>query len=144
LNHRYSVRLFIVKTSFENLILILLKSSESNLLRKGLLNLLESLITEVQMIIELSVIPIGVGTSLSKYVACVMRVIKESGLKYESHSMATNIECDWDDITPLVKKCHDELKKMGVERISSSVRISERTDKPYTMEGKMISLEEKL
>lgn len=96
------------------------------------------------MIIELSVIPIGVGASLSKYVACVMRVIKESGLNYESHSMATNIECDWDDITPLVKKCHDELKKMGVERISSSIRISERTDKPYTMEGKLKSLEEKM
>jgi len=43
---------------------------------------------EVLMIIELSVIPIGVGTSLSKYVACVMKVIEESGLKYESHSMA--------------------------------------------------------
>jgi len=96
------------------------------------------------MIIELSVIPIGVGASLSKYVACVMKVVDASGLKYESHSMGTNIECDWDDITPLVKKCHDELKKMGVERISTSLRISERTDKPYTMEGKMISLEEKL
>lgn len=96
------------------------------------------------MIIELSVIPIGVGTSLSKYVACVMNVIEESGLNYESHSMATNIECDWDDITPLVKKCHDELKKMGVERISSSVRISERTDRPYTMAGKLESLEQKM
>ena len=96
------------------------------------------------MIIELSVIPIGVGPSLSKYVACVMRVIQESGLKYESHSMATNIECDWEDITPLVKKCHVELKKMGVDRISSTVRISERTDKPYTMEGKLQSLEEKM
>ena len=96
------------------------------------------------MIIELSVIPIGVGTSLSDYVACVMKVIKQSGLKYESHSMATNIECDWQDITPLVKKCHDELKKMGVERISTTVRISERVDKPYTMEGKMRSLDDKL
>jgi len=96
------------------------------------------------MIIELSIIPIGVGVSLSKYVACVMKVVRDSGLNYESHSMATNIECGWDDITPLVKKCHDELKKMGVERISTSIRISERTDKPYTMEGKMISLEEKL
>ncbi len=96
------------------------------------------------MIIELSIIPIGVGVSLSKYVACVMKVVRDSGLNYESHSMATNIECGWDDIIPLVKKCHDELKKMGVERISTSIRISERTDKPYTMEGKMISLEEKL
>jgi uncharacterized protein (TIGR00106 family) len=96
------------------------------------------------MIIELSVIPIGVGASLSKYVACVMKVIEESGLIYESHSMATNIECDWEDITPLVKKCHDELKKMGVKRISTTVRISERTDKPYTMEGKLKSLEQKM
>ncbi|MCH8013872.1 MAG: thiamine-binding protein, partial [Candidatus Dadabacteria bacterium] len=38
------------------------------------------------MIIELSIIPIGVGTSLSEYVACVMKVIQDSGLKYESHS----------------------------------------------------------
>lgn len=96
------------------------------------------------MIIELSIIPIGVGESLSTYVAAVMRVIEESGLSYESHSMGTNIECDWDDITPLVKKCHDELKKMGVRRISTTVRISERTDKPYTMAGKMKSLKEKM
>lgn len=96
------------------------------------------------MIVELSVIPIGAGTSLSEYVAVVMKVIEESGLEYESHSMGTNIECDWDDITPLVKKCHDELRKKGVQRISTSLRISERTDKPYTMSGKMKSLEEKM
>ncbi len=96
------------------------------------------------MIVELSVIPIGVGTSLSVYVASVMRVIRDSGLKYESHSMGTNIECEWDDITPLVRKCHDELKKMGVERINTTIRISERVDKPYTMSGKMESLEEKI
>ena len=96
------------------------------------------------MIVELSVIPIGVGASLSEYVAVVMKVIKDSGLKYESHSMGTNIECEWDDITPLVKKCHDELRKKGVRRISTSLRISERTDKPYTMSGKMKSLEEKM
>ena len=96
------------------------------------------------MIIELSVIPIGVGPSLSEYVADVMNVIENSGLRYESHSMGTNIECGWDDIIPLVKECHDVLKEKGVARISTTVRISERTDKPYTMEGKMKSLDEKL
>ena len=96
------------------------------------------------MIIELSVIPIGKGVSLSEYVAEVMRVIEASGLPYEPHSMGTNIECGWEDITPLVKKCHDALKAKGVERISTTVRISERTDKPYTMAGKMESLSEKL
>ena len=96
------------------------------------------------MIVELTVIPIGVGTSLSDYVALVMKVIKDSGLNYESHSMGTNIECEWEDITPLIKKCHDELRGNGVERISTSLRISDRTDKPYSMSGKMRSLDEKL
>ena len=94
------------------------------------------------MIIELSVIPIGVGTSLSEYVALVMRVIRDSGLEYESHSMGTNIECEWDDITPFVKKCHDELSKKDVERISTSLSINERSDKPYSMSWKMRSLED--
>lgn len=96
------------------------------------------------MIFELSVIPIGVGTSLSVYVAEVMRVIKSSGLKYESHSMGTNFEGEWEDALSLVKTCHERLYDMGVERISSVLRISDRRDKPYTMEGKMKSLDEKL
>ena len=96
------------------------------------------------MIIELSVIPIGVGESLSAYVARVMKIIEKSGLKYESHSMGTNIECGWEDIIPIVRECHEELGRMGVKRISTTVKISERTDKPYTMRGKMDSLEEKM
>jgi len=96
------------------------------------------------MIIELLVVPIGVGTSLSEYIAAVVKVIKDSGFKYESHSMGTNIECEWDDLTPLVKECHDVLKSMGVKRISTSLKISERVDKDYTMRGKLESLDKKM
>jgi len=96
------------------------------------------------MIVEVSIIPIGVGVSLSEYIAEVFKVIKDSGLKYESHSMGTNIEGDWDEIMPVIKRCHDVLYAMGVERISTTLRISERRDKPYTMRGKMESLEEKI
>ena len=96
------------------------------------------------MIVELSIIPIGAGTSLSEYIAEVMKAIQESGLKYESHSMGTNIEGEWDEIMPLVKRCHERLYQKGVERISTILRISDRRDKPYTIEGKMESLEGKL
>jgi uncharacterized protein (TIGR00106 family) len=96
------------------------------------------------MIIELSIIPIGVGTSLSKYIAEVMKEIQGSGLKYESHSMGTNIECELGDLFPLIKSCHDRLYENGVERISTVLRISDRIDKPYTMSGKMESLKKEL
>lgn len=105
-----------------------------------LLNLWE----EKTMIVELSIIPIGVGTSLSEYVSMVMKIIQESRLKYESHSMGTNIEGEWDEIMPLIKRCHEGLYQKGVQRISTTLRISDRIDKPYTMEGKMESLERKL
>ena len=96
------------------------------------------------MLVELSIIPIGVGTSLSEYIAEIMKVIQESGLKYESHSMGTNLEGEWDEIIPVVKRCHERLYEKGVERISTVLRISDRKDKPYTMAGKMESLERKL
>lgn len=96
------------------------------------------------MIFELSVIPIGAGTSLSRYIAEVMRVIEASGLVYESHSMGTNIEGGWDDIMPVVRECHEGLYRMGVERISTTLRISDRRDKPYTMAGKLASLKQKM
>ncbi len=96
------------------------------------------------MIVELSVIPIGVGTSLSEYIAEVTKIIQESSLRYEPHLMGTNIEGEWDEIMPLVKRCHEGLYQKGVLRISTVLRISDRRDKPYTMEGKMESLERKL
>jgi len=96
------------------------------------------------MIFELTVIPIGVGTSLSSYVAEVAKIIRDSGLRYETHSMGTNIEGEIDDIAPVVKRCHEKLYEMGVMRISTVLRISDRRDKPYTMEGKMESLRGKL
>jgi uncharacterized protein (TIGR00106 family) len=91
------------------------------------------------MIVELSIIPIGVGTSLSEYIAEVMKIIQESSLKYESHSMGTNVEGEWDEVMPLIKRCHEGLYQKGVLRISTVLRISDRRDKPYAMKGKMES-----
>lgn len=96
------------------------------------------------MIFELTVIPLGVGTSLSNYVAEVARIIEESGLRHETHSMGTNIEGELEEVMHLIRRCHERLYEMGVMRISTVLRISDRRDKPYTMAGKMDSLRGKL
>ena len=44
------------------------------------------------MIFDLSLIPIGIGTSVWEYLVEAIEIIRESGMKYESHSMGTNIE----------------------------------------------------
>ncbi len=96
------------------------------------------------MIVELTVIPIGVGTSLSRYVAEVVGIVRESGLPYESHSMGTNIECELEEAFEIVRRCRSRLYELGVERMSIVLRISDRRDKPYTIAGKLRSLDEKL
>ena len=52
-------------------------------------------------IVEFSVVPIGVGVSLSKYIARCMDIIDRSGLKYSFHPMGTIVEGDLDDILEL-------------------------------------------
>jgi uncharacterized protein (TIGR00106 family) len=49
-------------------------------------------------IAEFTIIPIGVGVSLSKYVAICEQVLLASGLSYELHANGTNIEGEWDEV----------------------------------------------
>lgn len=89
-----------------------------------------------KVISEISFIPIGSGLSLSSYIANALKVIEESGLKYEFHSMGTNVEREWEEIIKLLEKCHNKLFEMGVVRISTSVKFSLRQDKDPSMESK--------
>jgi uncharacterized protein (TIGR00106 family) len=93
------------------------------------------------VIVEVSFVPLGVGTSLSSYVAETVRLIRESGLPHEFHSMGTNIEGEWDEVVGLVRRCQDLLFEMGAPRVTTSLKISERRDKPYHMEEKVASVE---
>ncbi|MCG8637569.1 MAG: MTH1187 family thiamine-binding protein, partial [Desulfobacterales bacterium] len=61
----------------------------------------------MDVIIDLCVVPVGVGVSVSKYVAACHEVIKDAGLKSELHAYGTNIEGDWDAVFAVVKKCHE-------------------------------------
>jgi len=98
----------------------------------------------MKAIIDLCVIPMGVGVSVSKYVAACEKVIKEAGLKSHLHAYGTNIEGDWDEVMQAVKRCHEVIHEMGVPRISTTLRIGTRTDREQTMAEKVASVETKL
>jgi len=95
------------------------------------------------MIAELTIFPVGEGSSLSDYVAEVMKVIHKSGLSYELHSMGTNIEGDIEAIASIVKECHNALFAMGCKRISTNIKIDDRKDKTYSMGKKVEVLKKK-
>lgn len=96
------------------------------------------------MIADISIAPMGEGTSVSKYVARVVAIIRESGLKHEFHSMGTNLEGSYEEIVKLVKKCSDAVFSMGAERVLIRMNMDDRHDKAATIAGKKQSVESKL
>ncbi len=98
----------------------------------------------MNVIVDLCVIPLGVGVSVSKYVAACERVIQDAGLKSQLHAYGTNIEGDWDAVFAAVKRCHEVVHQMGAPRVSSTLRVGTRTDRPQTMDDKIRSVQEKL
>lgn len=95
-------------------------------------------------IAEFTIIPIGVGVSLSKYVAVCERVLEETGLSYELHANGTNLEGAWDDVILAIKTCHERLHEMGVPRIATQIKIGTRTDRAQTMAEKIASVRAEL
>jgi uncharacterized protein (TIGR00106 family) len=98
----------------------------------------------MRVIADLCVVPLGVGLSVSAHVAACERVLTEAGLKTQLHAYGTNIEGEWDEVFAAIKRCHEVVHGMGAPRISTTLRVGTRTDKPQTMEDKVRSVQDKL
>lgn len=98
----------------------------------------------MKLIADISIIPLGVGLSLSPYVAVCERVLTEAGLQPRLHANGTDVEGDWDEVMTALKRCHQALHAMGVPRIATNLRLGTRVDREASMDAKIASVEEKL
>ena len=98
----------------------------------------------MKVIADLCVIPLGVGVSVSEYVAACEKVLKKAGLKIQLHAYGTNIEGEWDKVFGAIKKCHQVMHQMGAPRITTTLKFGTRTDRTQTMEDKIKSVKKKL
>ena len=98
----------------------------------------------MKAIADICIVPVGVGVSLSGYIAACERILIDAGLKVQLHANGTNVEGDWDSVFGALKTCHEKLHKMGVPRISTVVHIGTRTDRDQSMADKVLSVEQKL
>lgn len=98
----------------------------------------------MKAIVDFCIVPMGVGLSVSKYIAECEKIIKQAGLKSMLHAYGINIEGEWDDVFAAIKKCHERVHQMGAPRISTTLRVGTRTDRDQTMEDKIKSVQIKL
>ena len=99
---------------------------------------------KMKVMVDLCVVPIGVGVSVSKHIAACQQVLNEAGLKTHLHAYGTNIEGEWDTVFDAIKRCHEVIHEMGAPSITTTIKVGTRTDRDQTMEDKVFSVKEKL
>lgn len=94
------------------------------------------------IISQLSIVPIGKGVSVSKYVKEVIEVIKKHDVRSKTNAMATVIETkDLETLFNIVQEAHMTMVNSGAERVITELKIDDRRDKNATMESKIKALQ---
>lgn len=94
----------------------------------------------MKVVMDVAIVPIGVGVSLSRWVAACGRVLREAGLEPRLHALGTEVEGEWDTVVAAVKRCHEALHAMGAPRVSTTIRLATRIDREDTLEARVRSV----
>lgn len=90
------------------------------------------------IIAQLSISPLGQGTSVSRYVKLVLKTLKEENIHFETNAMSTIIETpDLPTLFNAVHKAHNTLLTAGAQRIITEIKIDDRHDKNATISSKI-------
>jgi uncharacterized protein (TIGR00106 family) len=93
------------------------------------------------IIAQLSIAPLGKGTSVSSYVKIVIETLKKERINFQTNAMATIIEInDLSTLFAIVQKAHQAVIAAGAERVITELKIDDRRDKEATMKSKLNSL----
>jgi len=96
-------------------------------------------------IMEISIVPIGTKTtSVSKYVAIAVNIIKSKKLKYKLCPMGTVVEGKIDELFDIAEQMHESVFKAGLFRVVTNIKIDDRRDIKSSMDKKVLSVRKKL
>ncbi len=97
----------------------------------------------MQVIVDFTLIPLGVGASLSPYIALCQKIFRDRGISHQLHAFGTTLEGEWDQVLRAIKECHQHIHEQGAPRISSTIKLGTRTDKSQTMAERIESVKKK-
>ena len=94
------------------------------------------------IISQLSIAPVGLGTSLSKYVKIVINTLRKNNIKFETNDMATIIETEnLDTLFNVVNEAHNSVVKSGAKRVITELKIDDRKDKKVIIGTKVKAIQ---
>jgi uncharacterized protein (TIGR00106 family) len=95
------------------------------------------------MLLELSVIPLGRGRSISSDIADLVKLIDGSGLDYRLTAAGTILEGNWEQLMDVARKCHAEMRKK-TERVVTFMKIDDYAERTGRLTTAVTSVETKV
>lgn len=94
--------------------------------------------------VEICLVPMGAGASVSPYIAECQRVLEAAGLEPQMHAYGTNVEGEWETVFAAVKQCHEAVHAAGAPRIFTTLKAGTRVDKEQTLQDKVDAVNRQL
>jgi uncharacterized protein (TIGR00106 family) len=88
-------------------------------------------------IVDVQIIPIGVGVSVRKEVMRAHELLEASGLNIVLHPNGSSMEGELEDVLETLRSTIETLHAEGIVRLSTHIKIGTRTDKVPSMKGKL-------
>ncbi len=83
---------------------------------------------------SVTILPVGVGTSVSRTIARTIRVLDNfPALNCQPTPMSTQMEGSLKEIMQAVKAMHEEAFKDGAQRVYTIISLDDRRDKKSTL-----------
>lgn len=95
------------------------------------------------MLMELTVIPLEGGQSLSGTLAPLIRMVDASGLDYQVNAFGTLVEGPLDQLLDLGRRCHLEARKQA-GRVLTTLKLDDFGERKGELEGAVERVEKKL
>lgn len=97
-----------------------------------------------KVLAELTVVPLGEGTGVSRYVASCLEVLDATpGVSYQLTPMGTIVLGTIDDVLAVARKMHEVPFAQGAQRVVTTIKIDDRRDKEATLTSKVDSVMQK-
>ena len=95
-------------------------------------------------IAAVSISPMGVGLSVSEYVAAAIEVLAaQDRVVWQLDSMFTTLEGEPEDLFEVIQAMQEAVFAAGAERVGTVIKMDDRRDRSVSMADKIASVEAK-
>ncbi len=95
------------------------------------------------MLVELSVTPLKGESHISGDIAEVVQIIESANLDYKLTPSGTCVEGDWDEVMPVMRQCHEQLKQ-NAPHVITELKIEDEAGAENMLHENVASVKEKI